>query len=216
MDEAWHDNLVILTTRGELDEAAAATVCDRLEGWAADPRRAADAVVIDLLAVHGGSGAAVERLRRVVEQVGTRFAVCVVIDDASADRLRLRGADSQVAVEPSIEAAMGALLSRSAVGELQEQLANRDRQLDSMPAIEQVKGMLRQDFGLDDTRAVDLLKRLSQDTNVKLRDLAERLVGELSGTASSDTSAVTLKVIHGLRDQLRARPDGGDVAGPQR
>jgi fructose-specific component phosphotransferase system IIB-like protein len=44
--------------------------------------------------------------------------------------------------------------------------------------IEQAKGMLMLLYGLDDLSAFDLLKWRSQESNVKLRTLAERLVDE--------------------------------------
>ena len=43
-------------------------------------------------------------------------------------------------------------------------------------AIDQAKGMLILLYGVDDQTAFDTLRRHSQNTNIKLRDLAEQLV----------------------------------------
>jgi AmiR/NasT family two-component response regulator len=57
---------------------------------------------------------------------------------------------------------------------------DRDRQfqaaLASRDAIGQAKGMIMERFAVDATRAFDLLKKLSQDTNTPLVDIAAVLV----------------------------------------
>lgn len=89
------------------------------------------------------------------------------------------------------------------VRDLEQEVAERDAQLASLPAIEEAKGMLMQDFGVSEDEAFELLSRLSQDTNTKLRDLAVTLVSELRGSASKPTARGTLDAITDLRDQLR-------------
>ncbi|MFI7679212.1 ANTAR domain-containing protein [Actinophytocola sp. NPDC049390] len=69
--------------------------------------------------------------------------------------------------------------------------------------IEQAKGMLMQDFELDEAEAFDLLTALSQDTNTKVRDVAAKVVDELTGSASEETAHATLEALRELRDQLR-------------
>jgi hypothetical protein len=59
------------------------------------------------------------------------------------------------------------------VGQLQE--AVRTRQL-----IGQAVGVTMERFGLDDARAFAFLTRLSQDNNIKLRVIAERLLDEVN------------------------------------
>jgi PAS domain S-box-containing protein len=54
---------------------------------------------------------------------------------------------------------------------------------DKRAPIEQVKGMLMLVYDLDDDAAIDLLKWLSQESNVKLRVLAERISTTLRATA---------------------------------
>ena len=64
---------------------------------------------------------------------------------------------------------------------MRAELAQRQDQLTSQPVIEQAKGMLMHNFGLSPDQAFAVLRRLSQDTNVKLRTVAEQLVGTLTG-----------------------------------
>lgn len=87
--------------------------------------------------------------------------------------------------------------------ELEEELAGRERQLERRPIIDQAKGMLMQDFGLDQDGAFALLNRISQDSNVKLHDLAELLVAELRGSSSSATAESAAGAINGLAERLK-------------
>jgi GAF domain-containing protein len=50
------------------------------------------------------------------------------------------------------------------------------RALDSRKLIGQAQGILMERFGLDDDRAFEVLRRYSQDLNVKLRDVAQIVV----------------------------------------
>ena len=67
-------------------------------------------------------------------------------------------------------------------------MLRRDEQfrsaLASRDVIGQAKGMLMERFGIDAVRAFDLLKRLSQDSNTPLHEVAERLTS--SGRHSAD------------------------------
>ena len=66
------------------------------------------------------------------------------------------------------QAAM-ALHAGTRQGQFEQALASRD-------LIGQAKGILMQDYSLDANGAFDMLRRLSQDTNIKLVDLARRVV----------------------------------------
>jgi GAF domain-containing protein len=48
--------------------------------------------------------------------------------------------------------------------------------LDSRKLIGQAQGILMERYGLDETRAFEVLRRYSQDHNIKLRDIAEHLL----------------------------------------
>ena len=56
----------------------------------------------------------------------------------------------------------------------------------SRAAIEQAKGMLMAIYGIDAQAAFDLLKWRSQETNVKLRPLAEQIATDFIGAAHDE------------------------------
>ncbi|MFI6031787.1 ANTAR domain-containing protein [Amycolatopsis magusensis] len=69
------------------------------------------------------------------------------------------------------------------VSELVAELAQRRRQLASLPKIEQAKGMLMLLQSWDEQRAFATLKAVSQATNVKVHDVASIVVATgASGT----------------------------------
>ena len=69
--------------------------------------------------------------------------------------------------------AAAAILASREGDQLMSALSTRDR-------IGQAKGIIMERFKSDDVRAFAMLRQLSQDTNTKLRDLAQTLVGETS------------------------------------
>jgi anti-anti-sigma regulatory factor len=87
---------------------------------------------------------------------------------------------------------------------LRTELQHREQQLKSKPAIEQVKGVLINNFGFDAKEAFAVLVRLSQDTNTKVRDVAEQLRDELTRTVSNETRRACLEAIGKVQDRLRA------------
>ena len=72
---------------------------------------------------------------------------------------------------------MAAELVSAAVAEIAENRA----------AIEQVKGMLMLVYRVDADAAFELLKWRSQETNVKLRMLAEQLLADFAGLTYEET-----------------------------
>ncbi len=56
--------------------------------------------------------------------------------------------------------------------------ANLRRAIDTRHVIGQAQGILMERFGLDEVRAFAVLRRLSQDGNVKLRQVAQQIVDE--------------------------------------
>jgi hypothetical protein len=109
-------------------------------------------------------------------------------------------AANPAAVYRSLEEALDP--NQQEIGELREELHQRERQLATQPAIEQAKGMLMQDFGISADEAFAVLRRLSQDSNTKLRSVAERLVTELKGTVSDKTAQAAADAIAELRHRL--------------
>jgi anti-anti-sigma regulatory factor len=131
-----------------------------------------------------------EQNRKVVLCTDQRIAVRLV------DLLHL----SNVRVEaPPVYPTGGAEVVR-----LRQELRQREQQLESQPAIEQVKGMLMQNFGVGAEDAFALLASFSQDTNTKLKDVAARIRDELTENAPADGRRATLDGLTALRDRLRA------------
>mgnify|MGYP000100104107 CR=1 FL=1 len=62
------------------------------------------------------------------------------------------------------------------VEELGEIIAQLREKLATQPVIEQAKGMLMQTFGIDADDAFDILRVMSQNCNVKLREVALAIV----------------------------------------
>lgn len=88
---------------------------------------------------------------------------------------------------------------RSELDRLRAELAQRREQLTSQPTIDQAKGMLMHNFGLSANDAFALLRRLSQDTNVKVRVMAEQIVSALTGRVSVQAARDVVAVIEDLR-----------------
>jgi GAF domain-containing protein len=65
--------------------------------------------------------------------------------------------------------AAAAVLASREGEQLQSALSTRDR-------IGQAKGIIMERFGIDDVRAFAMLRQLSQDTNTKLIDVAQRVI----------------------------------------
>ena len=65
--------------------------------------------------------------------------------------------------------AAAAILASREGEELQSALTTRDR-------IGQAKGIIMERYGVDDIRAFEMLRRLSQDSNTRLVDIAQRVV----------------------------------------
>lgn len=70
----------------------------------------------------------------------------------------------------------------SAYARLQARLA-------SMPVIEQAKGILMAQFGWPEDQAFDALRRTSQRENIKVRDLAAKIVATAAQSASAQSHA---------------------------
>jgi AmiR/NasT family two-component response regulator len=57
----------------------------------------------------------------------------------------------------------------------------------SRARIEQAKGVLMAAYGISEERAFNILVWRSQESNLKLRDVAARFMDAVAGTASADT-----------------------------
>ena len=96
------------------------------------------------------------------------------------------------ATRDHIAAAVAEIMS-AAVAEIAENTA----------VIDQAKGMLILLYGVDDQTAFDTLRRHSQNTNIKLRALAEQLVSNYRALSNGDGNP------RSLGDCLSERDAGG-------
>jgi GAF domain-containing protein len=78
--------------------------------------------------------------------------------------------------------AAAAVIATQQEQQLNAALLTRDR-------IGQAKGIVMERFGVDDVRAFEMLRRLSQEQNVKLIDIADRVIG--SRRSESTTTAAS-------------------------
>jgi AmiR/NasT family two-component response regulator len=88
-------------------------------------------------------------------------------------------------------------------------------QLESLPVIEQAKGILMVRYQIDPDAAFGLLRRWSTHTNVKLREIARLLVDaavDPTGAAESDGPCGSSPRLELLVDQLQS----GQLAGAGR
>jgi hypothetical protein len=90
------------------------------------------------------------------------------------------------------------------ISELEELLAQKECQLASAPVIEQAKGTLMRDLGVDPDHAFNYLVTLSQHTNIKLRAVAEHVITELTDAGVNLARAeATRDILNALRTHLR-------------
>ena len=78
------------------------------------------------------------------------------------------GEDETIATVLAAHAAAAILASRQGE-QLQSALTTRDR-------IGQAKGIIMERYGIDDVQAFEMLKRLSQDSNTRLADIAQQVI----------------------------------------
>lgn len=78
------------------------------------------------------------------------------------------------------------LMRYSAVARLQAQLA-------SLPVIEQAKGIIMAQCGWDADQAFDAMRRVSQRENIKVRELAARIVAHTLDSAQRQAAAARSK-----------------------
>lgn len=90
---------------------------------------------------------------------------------------------------------------------LQAQIQDLQRALLSLPLIEQAKGVVMQQFRVDAETAFAVLDRVSQDTNIKIREIAA-LVCEASCGQLRPRPGTNPVLAHVL-DQLSLVPDAG-------
>jgi len=76
------------------------------------------------------------------------------------------------------------------LGQFSTDYVNLQRRLETMPVIEQAKGILIGRFGIDADTAFEVLRRWSSHTNQKLRDISRLLVDAAAQQADAPTHPV--------------------------
>lgn len=132
-----------------------------------------------------GTDARWPRFARHAATAGVRSVLSCPVDvpGGVGATLSLFGVRTEIASGPS--EAIGALLAdHAALVFLNGRQASQFRTaLASRDVIGQAKGMIMERFGVDASRAFAMLRRISQETNTPLRDLAARLAGSTRKTA---------------------------------
>ena len=81
---------------------------------------------------------------------------------------------------------------------------------ESMPVIEQAKGIIMAQQRCGPQEAFDLLRRSSQRTNIKVHVLAAQIVGHIaSGKYGENVTPIALGATRYLRPGTQARPPAG-------
>jgi anti-anti-sigma factor len=197
-----HGDAQVLRVAGELDAANAHELTAAITTVRAAHPPGVHTLVLDLAGITFFSAAGLGAL--FVAQLAFRDALDLRIVASSRIVLRtldLSGSQDRFALYDSVEDALDA--PREHVDDMRAHIRDLERRLAGQPVIEQAKGMLIQNFGLADEQAFGVLVTLSQDTNTKLRDVAERIVGKLTGTVSSETADATVHALADLRERLR-------------
>jgi anti-anti-sigma factor len=198
---------------GDLDQTTAPQLSASVAELLATHRP--ELMVLDVTEIGLVTTAGIDVLAAIHDDTTDPAEVRIVARGAALRSLRTGGLSYDIAVYPTVAAALASTSGSEDVGQLRkeiaqlrEQLVQREQQLEGLRVIEEAKGMLMQDFKLSAEQAFDVLKKLSQDTNVKLRELAAHVVSELSGVVSEATAEASYATITALRDQLRQRFDG--------
>nr|WP_090344864.1 GAF and ANTAR domain-containing protein [Mycolicibacterium malmesburyense]CRL76692.1 response regulator with putative antiterminator output domain protein [Mycolicibacterium malmesburyense] len=84
-------------------------------------------------------------------------------------------ADDEVTGTVLAAHAAAAILASREGEQLKSAMATRDR-------IGQAKGIIMERYGVDDIRAFEMLKQLSQDSNVRLAEVAQRVIDTRNGS----------------------------------
>ncbi|WP_188112958.1 MEDS domain-containing protein [Mycobacterium simiae] len=130
-----------------------------------------------------------------------RDGIMVTLQMSSPLPIRLPGRSSLSNV--LVEVAQRDCPAPVAADDLQRQLADLRNKLASQPVIEQAKGMLMQAFGLTAEHAFQIIKALSQDGNIKLREAARQLVDTWASQGPRPGYDAASEFLLRLRHQLR-------------
>jgi len=130
--------------------------------------------------------------RALLEGVRASYSVPLRVDDALVGSLNLYSCGTEFS--PSDQAVGNLLATQAAVAlrnaqtfhDVLDMVDQLEDALSSRDLIGQAKGMLMAQMGLDSDQAFDELRRMSQERNIKLRDLAQHVVDGTVGIDAPD------------------------------
>src|SRR5690625_2789478 len=197
----YHGHAHVLTLIGDLDADAAARLRAELQALLRTRSEGASTViVIDLREVRDLPPAALELLLDTDQN--PRLDVRVVAAPHPAlSTLQSHRRAGPLPLFHTPEAALEPELTE--LQHLRREVDQRRQQLAGQPAIEQAKGILMHNLGLTPDESLALLRRISQDTNLKVRAIADQLVVALTGHVTPQAAERVATVIEELRQQAR-------------
>jgi aryl carrier-like protein len=164
-----------------------------------DDRRQVAETIDDMLHTHR----AFSTEHRILDTNGAVHHVVVVGDQLTDEDVVIGTHGYYVDITPTSERASDELITAK-VAEITEHRA----------VIEQAKGMLMLVYGLDAVAAFDLLKWRSQESNVKLRRLAQQIVEDFSAVRDKAIGSRSSFDHMLLTAHVRAVDDGDAAAAP--
>ena len=102
------------------------------------------------------------------------------------------------------------LQSSSRVAELEAEIAHLKEALARRQQIGVATGLLAQRFGISPDRALSLLVRLSQNSHVKVRDIAQVLINAHCGVVAPAEAKIISAIESHLPDGVRLIAPNGD------
>lgn len=199
--DSRHGHARVLTLSGSLDEAGAARLLAHLHAVVQERPGQDTTVVLDLRQVHELEASALDSVLGTAGTAGLDLRV-VAAPHPTLSTVQSQHKSSSVPLFPTPEAALAPELSE--VQRLRTELEERRQQLAGQPAIEQAKGILMHNFGLTPDEAFALIRRVSQDTNLKVRAVAEQLLRRLTGRVTPQAAERVARVIEDLRRSARS------------
>jgi hypothetical protein len=82
-----------------------------------------------------------------------------------------------------------------------EELRHLRRRLETLPVIEQSKGILVRHYGIDPEAAFELLRRWACDNNRKLHEISQQIVA--AAPSSNDPQPTLNRFLHDLRSGVK-------------
>ncbi|MEH3141943.1 MAG: MEDS domain-containing protein [Mycobacterium kyogaense] len=180
---------------GEVDAEHATAVVDAVN--AALPQASRDSVTVDAGGADHLAAECVLRLDRAARRDGRSITLLVRTSAVEAFDERLSHVRIESPAAPAADAAV--------IADLQAKISHLHNRLASQPAIEQCKGMLMSAFGLTADDAFELMKSLSQNSNLKLREVARAIVDEWRADGPRPDYDTAAEFLLRARDAVRSR-----------